>query len=376
MEAPSLSKRGDLQGNIVGVDPHKWTLSAAVLDHRGGLLAQSHFNVSDEGHRALEQWALSFGPIARWGVEGANGIGRHATTFLCTRGHDVRDVAPNRTAERNRLRRQGKSDALDSDRIAREVLAYPDVPLAFKRAGDAPGPDQHSELLALWHKERRSINKHRQQLLTEAESLLGELPEDIRDRLPKSKKVRTRLTALARLGAPEQLDGATAVRLELLTGRAKEIAELDARDKETTGHLTKLIERSGSTLAQLTGLSTRSVAEILVEVGDPRRFTEGGLARFNGTAPLPASSAEGPGKPIRHRLNRGGNRRLNKVLHLMAVTQLRGEPRAQDIYADARRRGKSKKEAMRTLKRNLSNVVHRRMVRDFEASRPLLRLVS
>ena len=60
----------------------------------------------------------------------------------------------------------------------------------------------------------------------------------------------------------------------------------------------------------------------------------------------------------------------------MAVTQLRGEPRAQDMYADARRRGKSKKEAMRTLKRNLSNVVHRRMVRDFEASRPLLRLVS
>ena len=162
----------------------------------------------------------------------------------------------------------------------------------------------------------------------------------------------------------------------MLTGRAKEIAELDARDKETTGHLTKLIERSGSTLAQLTGLSTRSVAEILVEVGDPRRFTEGGFARYNGTAPLPASSAEGPGKPIRHRLNRGGNRRLNKVLHLMAVTQLRGEPRAQDIYADARRRGKSKKEAMRTLKRNLSNVVHRRMVRDFEASRPLLRLVS
>jgi hypothetical protein len=83
------------------------------------------------------------------------------------------------------------------------------------------------------------------------------------------------------------------------------------------------VRESGSTLGELCGLSTRSVAELLVEVGDPRRFTEGGFARFNGSAPLPASTAEGPGEPVRHRYNPGGNRRINAILHRMAVTQLR-----------------------------------------------------
>ena len=106
------------------------------------------------------------------------------------------------------------------------------------------------------------------------------------------------------------------------------------------------------------------MAELLVEIGDPRRFTDGGFARFNGTAPLAASSGEGEDDPVRHRLNRGGNRRVNAVLHCIAVTQLRGDTRAQKIYADARARGQTKKEAMRTLKRNLSNVVHRQMMRD------------
>jgi transposase len=110
------------------------------------------------------------------------------------------------------------------------------------------------------------------------------------------------------------------------------------------------------------------VAEFLVEIGDPHRFTEGGFARFNGTAPLAASSGEGEDEPLRHRLNRGGNRRVNAVLHCMAVTQLRCDPRAQKIYADARARGHTKKEAMRTLKRNLSDIVHRRMMRDINAA--------
>lgn len=82
----------ELDDNTVGIDPHKHTLSATVLDHRGGLLGTEHFKVSGDGHRAFEHWALSFGPVAIWGVEGAGGVGRHTATFLCLRGHDVRDV--------------------------------------------------------------------------------------------------------------------------------------------------------------------------------------------------------------------------------------------------------------------------------------------
>ncbi|HAW09642.1 MAG TPA: hypothetical protein DCX12_00945 [Chloroflexi bacterium] len=145
-------KRADARGNVVGVDPHRHTLSATMVDERGGIVATGHYKVSGDGHRALEAWALSFGPVARWGIEGASGLGRHASMYLCRQGHDVRDVNPTRTAERARGRFQGKSDVLDSERIARETLAHPELPVAFKRAGDDSGPDETIELIGLWHK--------------------------------------------------------------------------------------------------------------------------------------------------------------------------------------------------------------------------------
>jgi transposase len=192
MESPASGRQAkELVGNAVGIDPHKHTLSATVLDDRGGFLGIEHFKVSGDGHRALEQWALSFGPVATWGVEGAGGIGRHTAAFLCLRGHDVRDVCPNRTNERARRRREGKSDALDSERIGRETLAHRELPRAFKRAGAEVGPDETRELLSLWHKERRSVVKLRQQLLNEAESLLSDLPDVVRDELPASGPVES-----------------------------------------------------------------------------------------------------------------------------------------------------------------------------------------
>lgn len=363
------------KGNIVGVDPHKRTLSATVLDERGGVIALEHFRVSGDGHRALEAWALSHGPIARWGIEGASGLGRHSTTYLVGRGHDVRDVCPTRTAQRARGRHQGKSDVLDSERIARETLADADVPVAFKRALDDRGPDETAELLALWHKERRSLLKTRQHLLNEAETLLCELRDELRETLPDTSDVRTRLTAVRLQQRRRRWDAATALRLRLLNERLEAVAQLDRRERAITKELEALVARAGSSLGDLVGLDTRSVAELLVEVGDPRRFTEAGFARFNGTAPLPASSAEGASEPVRHRLSRGGNRRVNAVLYRMAITQLRCDDRAKRIRDDARRRGHTKKEALRILKRHLSSVVYRWMIRDL-ARRPELAAAS
>jgi hypothetical protein len=189
----------------------------------------------------------------------------------------------------------------------------------------------------------------------------------MRELLPATKDVKPRLAALARLERASTLDAPTRLRLELLDGYAKEVAELDAQEKLAVRQLARLTKAAGSTLDELCGLSTRSVAELLVEVGDPRRFAgEGGFARFDGTAPIPASSAEGDGEPVRYRLNRGGNRRVNAVLHIMAVTQLAHDPRARRIFDDARHRGHTKKEAMRVLKRHLSDVVYRRMLADLE----------
>jgi hypothetical protein len=158
-------------------------------------------------------------------------------------------------------------------------------------------------------------------------------------------------------------------------GYRAQIEALDGQEREVLAQLEALVRQSGSTLGELCGLSTRSIAELLVEVGDPRRFTEGGFARFNGSAPLPASTAEGAGEPIRHRYNPGGNRRINAILYRMAITQLRCEPRAQCIHANARAGGHTKREARRILKRHLSDVIYRRMIRDLEAQltdQPLL----
>jgi hypothetical protein len=354
-------------GNVVGVDPHKKTLAAVIVDARGGLVAGEHFRVSGDGHRALEAWSLSFGPVARWGIEGVAGWGRHTGVFLAGRGHDVRDVCPTRTHRRDRARLRGKSDQLDSERIARETLADPLLPRAFKRKPGDSGLDERHELLSLWHRARCSLLKSRQHLLNESETLLAELPLELRQTLPDSKAVRPRLKALAaRRRRP--WDPATALRLRLLDEHHQRITEFDRHEREIVAELQALIAAGGSTLDQLCGLSTRMVAELLVEVGDPRRFTEGGFARFNASAPIPASTAEGPGEPVRHRYNPGGNRRVNAILHRMAVTQLRCEPRAQALYAQARARGHTKKEARRILKRHLSNVIYKRMLRDCQAA--------
>lgn len=353
-------------GNVVGADPHKRTVTATVLDERGGALGTASFRVSGDGHRSMEAWALGFGPIVRWGIEGASGLGRHTAMYLIGQGHDVRDVCPTRTAERRRHRGQGKSDRLDALRIARETQADAAMPRAFKRAAGDAGPDETHELITLWHKARRSIVTSRRHLLNEAEQLLCELPEALRATLPETSRVRPRLRALVDASIPA-VDAPTALRVRLLHRHAAAVAELDRQDLEAAGELRRLAQQAGSTLQQLCGIAARTEAELLVEVGDPRRFTgEGGFARFNGTAPLPASSAEGDEEPVRHRLNRGGNRRVNACLHRMAVTQLRCDPRARTIYDDARKRGHTKKEAMRVLKRQLSNVVYRQMTRDLQ----------
>jgi hypothetical protein len=356
----------DRAGNAVGVDPHKRTVTAIVIDARGGIVAGEHFKVSGDGHRALEAWALSFGAVVRWGVENAAGWGRHTAIYLAGQGHDVRDVCPNRTSRVDRGRQRGKSDTLDAERIARETLAHPLLPRAFKRSGAETGPDEHTELLRLYHGQRQSLLKSRQHLLNEAEFLLADLPLELRDWLPLTKAVRPRLNALKRRNRRVRWDAPTVLRLRILDDHHAQIARLDAAEAEITRQLGLLVAAADTTLDELCGLATRSVAELLVEVGDPRRFTEGGFARFNGSAPLAASTAEGPGEPVRHRFNPGGNRRVNAILHRMAVTQLRCEPRAQAIYANARARGHTKREARRILKRHLSDVIYRRMTRDLE----------
>jgi hypothetical protein len=192
-------------------------------------------------------------------------------------------------------------------RIARETQSEPGLPRAFKRAEGDAGPDEVRELTALWHKARVSLLKSRQHLLNEAEAPLTTLPDVVRGQLPGTKNVRARLRGLGRVERASVRDEPTLLRLRLLDEHARSVAELDGREREASAELGRLTAAAGSTLSELCGIADRCDAELLVEAGDPRRFAgEGGFARFNGTAPLPASSAEGDDEPVRHRLNRGG----------------------------------------------------------------------
>lgn len=205
-----------------------------------------------------------------------------------------------RAADRGPRRRRPRSAAgrrhrLGEDRT-REIQADPDVRVAFKRAGDDVGPQETTECLAVYHLGRRSLLKTRQHLLNEAEALLCGLPEEIRAHLPDRPEVRPRLEALAEADRSVVTDRAGRLRLELLERHRLDIAELDRRVRETTREIAELVPESGSTLSELCAIAERSAAELLVEVGDPRRFASAGaFARFNGAAPLADGGVVGRG---------------------------------------------------------------------------------
>jgi transposase len=159
-------------------------------------------------------------------------------------------------------------------------------------------------------------------------------------------------------------DPTVLLRLHLIDHRVAMLRDVLKQDKAAADELATLVTTTKSTLTDLVGIAPRAAAEILVETGDIRRFTEAGYARFNGTAPIPATSGEGAGEPIRHRLSRGGNRRLNAVIHRIAMIQLRYEPRARELHERARANGHTRREAMRILKRHLSDAIYRTMIRD------------
>jgi hypothetical protein len=168
--------------------------------------------------------------------------------------------------------------------------------------------------------------------------------------------------AQALLARIRPADDVAAVRLHIARDHLADIRALDARLKYLTGQIAALVVRSGTTLTSLYGIGPVTAGRILAEVGDIARFaTKDKFASYNGTAPIDVSS----GEQVRHRLSRAGNRRINHALHMMAVTQIRYPSTPGRVYYERKRtEGKTPKEALRCLKRRLSDRVYRQLVRD------------
>src|ERR1700748_3617868 len=136
------------------------------------------------------------------------------------------------------------------------------------------------------------------------------------------------------------------------------------RDVHVTDALLALLAATGTSVTGLHGMGPSGAARLLVEVGDITRFpTRAHFASWNGTAPIDASS----GDQVRHRLSRAGNRQINRVLHIMAVVQLRNPPQGRACYDRKAAAGNTPREAMRSLKRRLSDIVYHQMIPDARA---------
>jgi transposase len=336
----------------IGVDTHKDTLAACVVDGTGRALAERTFSNDRGAHGALLEWVRAIGGRRRFGIEGAGGFGAGLARALEEAEEDVREVPSVLTnRERRRIRRPGKSDPADALAIARVVARESDLPPV-----PAEGISRDLKLLV----------DYRDQLIHERTRVQNRLHADLTILLPGYRRHVPRLVTRSQLlGARRILKNQAGVRSELALSRLRRLEALDAEITELKRKIVVLVGSTATTINEVPGVGPITAAKVLGEVGDVRRFrSKGAFAMAAGVAPVPASS----GQTQRHRLNRGGNRQLNKALHTIALIQRRVDPRAKTYVERKRAEGKSTAEAVRCLKRHLADTVYLRLVRDNASS--------
>jgi transposase len=211
-------------------------------------------------------------------------------------------------------------------------------------------PDAQREVLRILVDRRRSIGEEHTVKVNQLHALLLELIPGGAKRDLSAAQARKLLAGVR----PRDVVGKT--RKRVAAELVADLERLYLRKKAANKELAALLRQSGTTLTQLHGIGPSGAARLLVEVGDITRFPDKGhFASWTGTAPIDASS----GDNVRHRLSRGGNRKINRVLHIMAVVQLRNTTEGRAYYDRKVAAGKTPNEAMRCLKRRLSDLVYR-----------------
>ena len=331
---------------VIGVDPHKRTHTAAALEKATGeLIGERTVQARERGQGALLAWARSLGRERVWALEDCRHVSTRLERFLICRGERVVRVAPRLMAGARRAgRERGKSDAIDALAVARAFLRDPDLPVAF---------------LAGVEREIRLLADHREDLVQERTRIGNRLRWHLHDLDPA---LEVPAGGLDRYRWLDRLERWLAERKEQNV-QAGIASELVARCRELTGRINELereleavLRAEAGELLELVGCGTLTAAKLVGEVAGVERFDgEAKLAKHTGTAPLAASS----GDVQRHRLNRTGNRQLNCALHRMAVTQARIHPPARAYLERKQAEGKSRREALRCLKRHPARTVYR-----------------
>jgi transposase len=337
---------------VIGVDPHKRSASIEVIDAHEQPLAVGRYGTDTRGYQAMRAAGRQF-PDRVWAVEGCNGIGRHLAQRLVADGEPVIDV-PAKQAARTRALATGngrKTDAADAHHIAVTGLRAPGL-----RPVTA---DDLTVVLRLLIDRRDQLGVTRTETVNRLHQLLLDLIPGGAKKSLSTREARTLLAAIT----PTTM--VTRTRHRLAGELVDELAALDTTMKTATAELTALLKTTGTALTELPGIGPSGAARLLADIGDITRFaSRGHFATWNGTAPIAVSS----GDNNRHRLNRAGNRRINRVLHIMAICQLRYDTEGHAYYQRKRAEGKTSMEAMRALKRRLSDTVYRQMIKDTTAA--------
>jgi transposase len=325
---------------VVGVDVHKHSLTAVAVDELGRTVAE-HVGPVDA---QVLGWARALDSQLLFAVEDCRQVTRGFEQRLCEAGERLVRVPPRLTApQRRRNRRRGKSDQMDALAVARAALQEP----LLQR------PREGEERL----RELKLLVDHRDDLVAERRRCQQRLRWHLHELDPS---LHVPLGALDRALWLDRLSRQLARRPQTTQARiARELVGLCRSLTRAIGALERDLDARTHTIAprllQLAGCGSVSAAKLLCEIGPIERFrSDAQLARHAGVAPLDASS----GTHQRHRLDRGGNRQLNCALHRIAVTQGRVHPPARAYLERKQAEGKSRREALRCLKRQLARTVY------------------
>jgi transposase len=333
---------------ILGIDAHKRTHTIVAINERGRHRAERTVTTTTDDHLALVAWAHQLDDERLWAIEDCRHLSRRLERDLIGAGERIVRVPTKlMAATRKTSWTYGKSDPIDALAVARAALQEPDLPVAW-----LDGPAREVRLLA----------DHREDLIAERTRVINRLRWHLHELDPTwdppARSVPRPSTTKA---IAAKLDKRTGTVARLARRLLERCCSLTEEIKALDAELKSLVASLAPTLLTICGCNTLTAAKILGETADVRRFkSNDAYARYTGTAPLPVWSSNHP----RHRLSRVGNRQLNCALHRIALTQAHWNPDARAYLGRRKEAGDTTKEALRILKRRLSDVVYRALIAD------------
>ena len=334
----------------IGIDPHKATHTAVAINESETVLGELTVPADRDQTKTLLDWAQNLDGDGRvWAIEAAGGLGYLLSQQLIAHGEHVVDVPPV-LASRVRVLGSGRSDKNDPNDARSVAIA------ALRQPGLARvRPEDHAQVLRMLAKRHLELTALRTQAVCRLHSVLTQLrPGGIGQRLSAAKAGRM-------LGGMRNLDPIGEQRRTMARTHLGDIRRLDREIKANKVLISEAVATSGTTVTDVYGVGPVVAAFLIGYTGDIGRFASANhYASYNGTAPIEYSS----GGKKRHRLSMRGNRKLNHAIHMAAVTQIRHDTPGRVYYDKKQAEGKTRKEALRALKRRVSDTVYQQLITD------------